>query len=188
MTIPNRVTCGGMVAVALYVAGYLFSCMLLLLVAFGVAVASDFMDGFLARRLNQKSRLGAILDPVRDRMLLVAFLGNLFVWNLVRFREVFLVAVIVGCEASVWVVRILYTRATHGGRVKTNGIGKCRQATHVAFMGAFFGEYFLSVPPHPAFVYLLGMAFISFFAFWAYLMDAKYAWKRFQLLQHIAPL
>jgi cardiolipin synthase len=43
--------------------------------AFGVLVASgisDFLDGVLARRLNQMSRLGALLDPLADRLYIAA--------------------------------------------------------------------------------------------------------------------
>lgn len=38
---------------------------------FVVMAASDFLDGILARRLNQKTRLGAILDPLADKVLIV---------------------------------------------------------------------------------------------------------------------
>jgi cardiolipin synthase len=36
---------------------------------FGVAAATDILDGFLARWLNQKSALGALLDPMADKAL-----------------------------------------------------------------------------------------------------------------------
>ncbi|MDB6175235.1 MAG: pgsA2 [Chthoniobacteraceae bacterium] len=39
---------------------------------FVVAAASDGIDGYIARRYNQKSRLGMILDPVADKGLLLA--------------------------------------------------------------------------------------------------------------------
>jgi cardiolipin synthase len=35
-----------------------------------LAAATDLMDGFLARSLNQKSALGAYLDPIADKLLL----------------------------------------------------------------------------------------------------------------------
>ncbi len=40
--------------------------------AFVVAAISDGIDGFIARRFNQRSELGAILDPLGDKLLLVA--------------------------------------------------------------------------------------------------------------------
>ncbi len=43
---------------------------------FVIASVTDFFDGFVAREWNQKTELGAILDPLADKMLvLAAFLG-----------------------------------------------------------------------------------------------------------------
>lgn len=42
------------------------------LAVFLVAGVSDALDGFLAKRLNMTSRLGAILDPAADKILLVS--------------------------------------------------------------------------------------------------------------------
>lgn len=41
-------------------------------VTFAVAALSDVLDGWIARRFNQSSRLGAILDPLADKLLLLA--------------------------------------------------------------------------------------------------------------------
>jgi CDP-diacylglycerol--glycerol-3-phosphate 3-phosphatidyltransferase len=44
--------------------------------AFGVASLTDWLDGFLARRWNQTSPLGALLDPIADKVLVLGtFLG-----------------------------------------------------------------------------------------------------------------
>ncbi|MDQ1513672.1 MAG: hypothetical protein QOC59_1514 [Microbacteriaceae bacterium] len=44
-----------------------------------VAAVTDFLDGFLARRLRQITRLGRLLDPVADRlMILTATLGLMY--------------------------------------------------------------------------------------------------------------
>ena len=48
--------------------------------AFGVLVASgatDYLDGYLARRLRQYSRLGELLDPVADRLYILAVVVGL---------------------------------------------------------------------------------------------------------------
>lgn len=44
-----------------------------LLIAFG---ASDWIDGFLARRLGQASNVGTVLDPVADRIGVVAIIAG----------------------------------------------------------------------------------------------------------------
>lgn len=46
---------------------------------FVVAAASDGLDGFIARRFNQKSRLGAVLDPIADKSLVLTALITLTV-------------------------------------------------------------------------------------------------------------
>ena len=45
---------------------------LLAIVSFAVAAILDGVDGYIARRYNQKSELGAILDPLADKLLLVS--------------------------------------------------------------------------------------------------------------------
>jgi cardiolipin synthase (CMP-forming) len=49
---------------------------------FAIASVSDAIDGFLARHFNQQSALGAILDPIADKLLLVSALVTL---SLIRF-------------------------------------------------------------------------------------------------------
>src|SRR5215475_10066361 len=44
----------------------------LALSCFGVAAVLDGVDGYVARRFNQRSELGAILDPLADKLLLVS--------------------------------------------------------------------------------------------------------------------
>ncbi len=67
---------------------------------FAIAGIGDAVDGFLARQFNLKSWLGAFLDPLADKALLVSiyvaltFLGQLPVWLtlLVVGRDVLIVA------------------------------------------------------------------------------------------------
>jgi CDP-diacylglycerol--glycerol-3-phosphate 3-phosphatidyltransferase len=45
---------------------------LLAVISFAVASLSDGLDGYIARRYNQRSELGALLDPVADKLLLIS--------------------------------------------------------------------------------------------------------------------
>ena len=45
--------------------------------------ATDWLDGYLARRLNQFSRLGELLDPLADRLYILAALAALFIRDLI---------------------------------------------------------------------------------------------------------
>lgn len=50
------------------------------IVVVGLAAASDYFDGFLARRLQKTSRFGAVLDPVMDKLFTFVVVGCL-VWE-----------------------------------------------------------------------------------------------------------
>lgn len=55
------------------------------LVVFVVAGASDALDGFIAKRFNAQTRLGAILDPLADKALLVSAYVMLSVMQIIPF-------------------------------------------------------------------------------------------------------
>ena len=55
----------------------------LALVILVISAFTDWLDGYLARRLNQFSRLGELLDPLADRLYVVAALIALFMRDLI---------------------------------------------------------------------------------------------------------
>ena len=50
-----------------------------------IAGISDFLDGFLAKRNNWRSKLGAALDPAADKILLVSVFVTLYFMDLVPY-------------------------------------------------------------------------------------------------------
>ena len=50
-------------------------------VAFGLAAATDGVDGYIARHLNQRSELGALLDPIADKGLILTAILVLSSWE-----------------------------------------------------------------------------------------------------------
>jgi CDP-diacylglycerol--glycerol-3-phosphate 3-phosphatidyltransferase len=89
---------------------------------FVLASATDFFDGYIARELNQMTMLGAILDPLADKMLtLAAFLGLLAMGDaspwaiyIIIIRELFITGL-----RTVAVSENLDISASWAGKVKT---------------------------------------------------------------------
>ena len=77
--IPNLITIFRLVLIVPLVMSYYFDYMTYLYVLLGVVILTDFLDGFLARRLNQISDLGKLLDPIADGLILFTFSVVLYV-------------------------------------------------------------------------------------------------------------
>ncbi|WP_445995975.1 CDP-diacylglycerol--glycerol-3-phosphate 3-phosphatidyltransferase [Okibacterium fritillariae] len=90
------------------------------LVVLAVSGITDFLDGFLARKLNQVSRLGQLLDPAADRLYIFAALLGLAIRSLIPW---WLVAVILARDVMLIVVAILLARRGHGA-FPVNWVGK----------------------------------------------------------------
>lgn len=71
-TIPNALTVARILFTPLFVVFFLEGRYLPALSMFFLAGITDALDGFLARVLNQRSQLGAVLDPLADKVLLDA--------------------------------------------------------------------------------------------------------------------
>ena len=71
VTVPNLLTVFRMVLIPVFVSLLFYQRFVLALAVFFVAGVTDGLDGLLARRFNQKSQLGTILDPIADKLMLV---------------------------------------------------------------------------------------------------------------------
>ncbi len=75
LTIPNLISFGRLLGVPLFL--YLFlgaHADVAAVIVLAVGGTSDWVDGYVARRLHQVSRLGALLDPLADRLYILATL------------------------------------------------------------------------------------------------------------------
>ena len=111
-------------------------------VLFVVFAATDWADGYLARRLNQTSAFGAFLDPVADKFLVCA---SLLVLVHLERADVFVALIIMGREIAIsslreWMAIIGATKS-----VAVHMIGKLKtsvQMTAIPFLlfnGKLFG-------------------------------------------------
>ncbi len=83
MTIPNFITIIRVLFIPVNLVYLIEENYKLALICFLVAAFSDFLDGFLARALDQKSSLGGFLDPMADKLLVSANLVTLLFYKLV---------------------------------------------------------------------------------------------------------
>ena len=71
LNIPNALTLLRLLLIPVFLIASFRGLFLAAFVVFVSAAATDIADGFIARRLNQRSRVGAILDPAADKMMMV---------------------------------------------------------------------------------------------------------------------
>ena len=129
LTIPTIMTWTRIVAIPLIVGIFYLDIApaqrnLIATVMFVVFAATDWLDGFLARKLNQTSSFGAFLDPVADKFLVCA---SLLVLVHLQRADVFVALIIIGREIAIsalreWMALIGATKsvAVHMlGKIKT---------------------------------------------------------------------
>jgi cardiolipin synthase len=108
ITVPNLITIGRLVIVPLTVAAISEGRLDWAFWLFVVAGASDGIDGFIARRWNLHSKLGAYLDPIADKALLVAIYVTLGITGNIPAPLVILIVsrdlLIVGAFLLAWVM------------------------------------------------------------------------------------
>src|SRR5229473_6916959 len=81
VSIPNIITLGRILLVPVIVWAIASNQMEFAFAVFVIAGVSDAVDGFLAKRFNMASELGALLDPLADKALLVSIYIALGVWG-----------------------------------------------------------------------------------------------------------
>ena len=108
LSIPNLITLARILSVPIVVWAITSGEMMIAFVLFLVAGVSDAVDGYLAKRFNMASELGAYLDPLADKALIVSIYVSLGIAGAIpRWLVIFVVArdiMIVGAVMLSWVV------------------------------------------------------------------------------------
>jgi len=130
---PNILTLLRIALIPLFVVAYYLpyrDAHILATVLFVVAAATDWLDGYLARRLQQLSPFGAFLDPVADKLMVAAALVMLAadprVYAAALDARVFaiVVLVILGREITVSALREWMAELGNRSRVAVSFVGK----------------------------------------------------------------
>jgi CDP-diacylglycerol---glycerol-3-phosphate 3-phosphatidyltransferase len=132
---PNALTLLRLVLIPMFVAAYYLPIAHAHELATGlfiVAALTDWLDGYLARRLQQNSPFGAFLDPVVDKLMVVAALIMLAADKEIAVRVLdprlfaMVVVVIVGREIAVSALREWMAEYGRRSRVAVSFVGKIK--------------------------------------------------------------
>lgn len=127
-TVPNLIT-------MVRLAGIPVFCYLLLatdsyvaaVVVLAVGGGTDWIDGFLARRLGQESRFGQILDPIVDRLYILVAVGALTITGLLPWQF----TLVLLAREAVMLATVVAVRRSGYAPLKVHFVGKT--ATFILF-------------------------------------------------------
>ena len=111
-------------------------------IMFVVFALTDWLDGYLARKLNQTSSFGAFLDPVADKFLVCA---SLLVLVHLRRADVFVALIIIGREIAISALREWMAQIGASKSVAVHMVGKVKTVVQMVaipfllFDGMLFG-------------------------------------------------
>jgi cardiolipin synthase len=165
LTIPTIMTWTRIVAIPLIVGVFYLpesvasvsSKNLIATVMFVLFAATDWLDGYLARKLNQTSSFGAFLDPVADKFLVCA---SLLVLVHLNRADVFVGLIIIGREIAISALREWMAQIGASKSVAVHMIGKLKtvaQMVAIPFL-LYDGRLFDTLDTHVWGVWLIWVA------------------------------
>jgi CDP-diacylglycerol--glycerol-3-phosphate 3-phosphatidyltransferase/cardiolipin synthase len=143
-------------------------------IIFIIAAVTDWLDGYLARRLDQQSPFGEFLDPVADKLMVTTALV-LLVFADQRFLVLFPALIIVGRELTISALREWMARLGEQGKVKVNSYGKLKTASQMGAISLMLFEY----PPFGLPIYelgVLGLYLAAVLTLWSMYTYLRAAW------------
>src|SRR3989338_5889053 len=163
MNLPNTLTLLRIAIIPIFVVVFylpfkwsnLLSCLL-----FSIAALTDLLDGYLARKLHQISRLGAFLDPVADK-LMVAVVLVLLVQQQPKLYLALPAAVIIGREITISALREWMAELGARSKVAVSIFGKVKTVIQmIALIFLIYADPLFGLPIYALGVILLYIAVI----------------------------
>lgn len=142
MSLPNLITLGRLLSVPLAIWLVLVGHLAAAFWLFIAAGLSDAVDGFIAKHFDQRSELGALLDPIADKALLVSMYVTL---GLAKHLPVWLVILVVFRDAMIVGGFLLVAALGHAMRWEPLLVSKLNTALQIALIGVVLASLGLAV-------------------------------------------
>jgi CDP-diacylglycerol--glycerol-3-phosphate 3-phosphatidyltransferase len=141
---------------------------------FGIAALTDWLDGYLARRLKQSSVFGAFLDPVADKLMVAVALVVLVQDNPTILFTI-PSAIIIGREIAISALREWMSEIGERTKVAVSIIGKIKTTAQMVAILLLLYKIPLGIfPTHDIGMFLLYIAAIL--TLWSMVAYIKAAW------------
>lgn len=122
LNIPNILTLTRILITPLFIICLIRGAYQMALVIFLLAGVTDGLDGLLARLLNQRTRLGAYLDPVADKFLLVSAFVTLAAQQMI---PAWLTVVVISRDILIFVGIAILELSRVNYRIQPSMVSKC---------------------------------------------------------------
>ncbi len=146
-------------------------------VIFALAGFTDWLDGYLARKLNQTSAFGAFLDPVADKFMVAVALILLVDVNPTTFPTIFMslaAIIIIGREITISALREWMAKIGDRKSTAVSILGKIKTTAQMMALGfLIYAEPFLGLPITTiGFILLWLSVFLTLWSMIDYLISA----------------
>ncbi len=143
-------------------------------IVFTIAAITDWLDGYLARKLDQTSPFGAFLDPVADKLMIAVALV-LIVESAPSPWLAIAASVIIGREIAVSALRERMAELGNSSKVAVNMLGKVKTASQMlAIILLLYQHPFYGFPTEDAGYVLLYIA--AGLTLWSMIIYLAKAW------------
>jgi cardiolipin synthase (CMP-forming) len=142
VNLPNLITLARLLSVPVAIWLVLFNHLAAAFWIFVAAGLSDAVDGFIAKRFDQRSELGALLDPIADKALLVSMYVTL---GLAKNLPAWLVILVVFRDALIIGGFLLVSALGHSMRWEPLVVSKINTALQIALIGVVLAALGLGV-------------------------------------------
>jgi cardiolipin synthase len=154
VNLPNLITLGRILLVPVIIWAITSGQMAVAFVLFFIAGVSDAVDGFLAKRFNMQSEIGALLDPLADKCLLVSiYIALGMTADVPRWLVILVVSrdiIIIGAVMVSWLV-------DRPVPMKPLMVSKLNTVAQVAFAALVLASLGFDFRPAPYDVILMGL-------------------------------
>lgn len=185
LNLPNKLTMGRIILIPVLIVIYLLEniigswTFLLMGVVFVMASATDYLDGKIARKRNLVTTFGKFIDPLADKLLVMAallVLSDAYAKGSTMWMPFWIVILILSREFIVTSIRLV--AIGEGKVIAASKLGKYKTALTMATILWYFFLHDVS----SAWVIMVGITLILFSTLMTFISGIDYFWKNRKII------